>query len=102
RRQQIVVRGVETPGPFGVGEAEADREDPARTIVEELPLHGVGETVAAAGEVVKSSAQRVGSGRVSRQQDERLVEHLTPLGDRVSLEAWGRGGRDLPERDAQV
>ena len=102
RRQQVVVRGREASRPFGVGQPEADREDSARTIVEKLPVHGVGETVAAAGEVVKSSAQRVGCGRASRQPDERLAEQLAPLGDLVGFRACRRDHRHLLERGAQI
>ena len=72
------------PGPFGVGQAEADREHAALPVEQELPLHRVGETVAAAGEVPQASAQRVRPGSACR-----------PAARSSACDQQPRPGRDL-------
>ncbi len=49
RGEKVVVRRVEPSGPVRVGEAEPDREETARRVVEELPPHAVGERADRAG-----------------------------------------------------
>ena len=102
RRQQVVVRGVEAARPLGVGEPEADREDPALAVVEELPVHGVGERVAATGEVRGGAraGRRVGAVAVVHRRS-ASSERPVPLGDLVGLGPGRRVRCDPLQRRAQ-
>ena len=81
-REQVVVRGIEPARPLGVGEPEADREDAARAVVEERPVHRVGERVAAPRQVASRSRRPRRCGAAAPASTSAVVERAAPVGDR--------------------
>ena len=72
RRQQIVERGVQTARALRVGEAIADREDSATTIVQKLEPHPVCEGGGPLGE---------SNENVMRWSCRRAVQRRDAVGD---------------------
>jgi len=66
--QQVVVRGIEPSRPLGVRQTKPDRERAADAVVQESPLHAVGERVAATGQIVEPCAHIGGRRPVSGRE----------------------------------
>ena len=98
--EQVVARDVEPPRPLGVGEAVADREQPALRVVEEAEVHLRDERLGARGERQQAGAQL--GVRLADRVGEQRVDVAREIARRdVQRRLRRRAGRRLRRRPAQ-
>ncbi len=81
RGQEIVVGDVQAAGALGVGEAIADRENPALRVVEEPEAHSLGEGGGPAGQVLEARLPQSLGERHERAREVPAVDRRDVAGE---------------------